>query len=77
MRHQDVVDAAQLGVDLEAEVGEGLRRRLHYVLHLHALGGHAEESVTHPLHLGCGMWETQSDEINITKHADPLPIQHL
>ncbi len=53
MRHQDVVDASQLGVDLEAQVGEGLRGRFHYVLHLHALGGHAEEGVTHPLHLSC------------------------
>ncbi len=53
MRHQDVVDASQLGVDLEAQVGEGLRRRLHYVLHLHTLGCHAEESIPHPLHLSC------------------------
>lgn len=59
MRHQDVVDAAQLGVDLEAEVGKGLRGRLHYILHLHALGGHAEEGVSHPLHLSCGKDDTE------------------
>lgn len=54
MRNQDVIDASQLDVDLEAEVGEGLWGRLHYVLHLHALGGHAQEGVSHPLHLSWG-----------------------
>lgn len=54
MRHQDVVDASQLGVDLEAQVGERLRGRLHYVLHLHTLSGHAKKGVPHPLHLSCG-----------------------
>lgn len=52
MRHQNIVDASQLGVDLEAEVGESLWGRLHHVLHLHTLGGHAEQRVAHPLHLG-------------------------
>ena len=41
MWDKDVVDAAQLDVDLEAEVGEGLGRRLHHVLHLHTLSGHS------------------------------------
>ena len=52
--HQDAVDAAQLDVDLEAEVGERLRRGLVDVLGLDALGGQAEDGVSHPLHLGCG-----------------------
>lgn len=65
MRHQDVVDASQLGVDLEAQVGEGLRGRLHYVLHLHTLGCHAKESVPHPLYLS---WRRkQMTKINTTK----------
>lgn len=51
MRNQDVVDAAQLGVDLEAKVGESLWGRLDYILHLHTLGGHAEERVADALHL--------------------------
>ena len=51
MRYQDVVDASQLDVDLEAEVGEGLRGRLHHILHLDALGGHAQEGVSYTLHL--------------------------
>lgn len=41
MGHQDIVDAPQLGVDLEAEVGEGLGGRLHHVLHLDTLSGHS------------------------------------
>lgn len=53
MRHQDVVDASQLGVDLEAQIGEGLRGGLHYVLHLHTLGCHAKERVPDPLYLSC------------------------
>lgn len=53
MRHQDVVDASQLGVDLEAQVGEGLRGGLHYILYLHTLGCHAKECITHPLYLSC------------------------
>ena len=48
---EDGVDAAQLHIDLEAEVGEGLGRRLVHVLHLYALRGHAEEGVAHSLHL--------------------------
>ena len=51
VRHQDVVDAPQLDVDLQAEVGEGLGGGLHHVLHLDTLGGHAQESVSHTLHL--------------------------
>ena len=54
VRHQDVVDAPQFGVDLQAEVGQGLGGRLHHVLHLDTLGGHAQQGVSHPLHLRCG-----------------------
>ena len=53
MRHKDVVDAPQFGVDLQAEVGQGLRGGLHHVLHLDALGGHAQQGVSHTLHLRC------------------------
>ena len=52
MRHQDVVDASQLHIDLEAEVGEGLRGRLHHILHLDTLRGHAQERVSHTLYFG-------------------------
>lgn len=62
MRHEDVVDASQLGVDLEAEVRESLRGRLDHILHLNTLGGHAEEGVSHPLHLSCGE-EPAGDQI--------------
>jgi hypothetical protein len=48
---EDGVDAAQLGIDLEAEVGEHLRRRPRHVLGLDALGGDAQHAVPHPLHL--------------------------
>lgn len=51
MRHQDVVDSSQLGVDLEAQVGEGLRGRLHYIFHLDTLGRHAKKSVTNTFDL--------------------------
>lgn len=54
VRNQDVVDSSQFDVDLEAEVWEGLGGRLHHILHLHTLSGHAEEGVTHTLHLRCG-----------------------
>ena len=57
VRHQDVVDASQLHIDLEAEVGEGLRGRLHYVLHLDTLRGHAQERVSHTLYLRYGRLE--------------------
>lgn len=49
--HQYVVNAAQLDVDFEAEVGEGLGGRLHYVLYLHTLGGHSQKCVSNTLHL--------------------------
>lgn len=66
MRHQDVVDASQLGVDLEAQVGEGLRGRLHYVLHLHTLGCHAKESVANPLYLSWRQKQTPKIKITLT-----------
>ena len=51
VRDQDVVDSSQLDVDLEAEVGQRLGRRLHHVFHLDTLRGHAQEGVSHTLHL--------------------------
>lgn len=57
--HQDIVDSPQLDIDLEAEVGEGLGGRLHHVLHLDTLSGHAQESVSYPLHLRCGTRTTE------------------
>lgn len=51
MRHQDVVDPSQFGIDLQTKVGQGLRGRLHHVLHLDALRGHAQKCVAHSLHL--------------------------
>lgn len=53
MRHKDVVDPAKLDVDLEAEVGKGLRGGFHHVLDLDALRGHSQEGVPNTLHLGC------------------------
>ena len=57
VRHQNVVDASQLHIDLEAEVGEGLRGCLHHVLHLDTLRGHAQERVSHTLYLRYGWLE--------------------
>jgi hypothetical protein len=51
-RHQDRVDAAQFDVDLQAEVGQRLRRSLVHVLGLHALSGHPQDGVADPLHFG-------------------------
>jgi hypothetical protein len=48
---QDGIDAAQLHIDLETEIGEGLGRGLVHILHLYALRRHAKEGVPHPLHL--------------------------
>jgi hypothetical protein len=48
---EDGVDAAQLRIDLEAEVGEHLGRRPGHVLGLDALRGDAKHAVPHPLHL--------------------------
>jgi hypothetical protein len=48
---EDGVDAPQLCIDLEAEVGEHLGRRTGHVLGLDALGGDAQHAVAHPLHL--------------------------
>ena len=49
---QDVVDSAQLDIDLQAEVGERLGGGLLHVLHLDTLGGHAQHRVPDTLHLG-------------------------
>lgn len=51
VRDQDVVDATQFDVDLEAEVRKGLRRRLHHIFDLDTLGSHAKEGVSNTLHL--------------------------
>ncbi len=51
--HQNRVDAAQLHVDLQAEVGEGLWRCLVHILRLHALRRQSEHDVTDAFHLGC------------------------
>lgn len=53
LRQKDVVDSAQLDIDLETEVGEGLWSGLLHVLHLHTLGGHAQHRVAHTLDFGC------------------------
>ena len=50
--YEDAVDSAQFDIDLETEVGEGLSRWLHHILHLHTLRGHTQQRVSHPLHLG-------------------------
>ena len=50
---KNAVDAAQLDVDLEAEVGQRLRRGLVDVLGLHALGRQPKHDVPNPLHLRC------------------------
>lgn len=52
MGYQNVVDATQFSIDLEAEVRECLRGGLHYILHLDTLGCHAEQSISNTLHLG-------------------------
>lgn len=54
VRHKDVVDPAKLDVDLEAEVGKGLRGGFHHVLDLDTLRGHSQEGVPNAFHLSCG-----------------------
>ena len=48
---QYAVDASQLNVDLQAEVGKGLGRGTVHVLQLHTLRGHAQLCVPYTLHL--------------------------
>ncbi len=55
---QDVVDPTQLHVDLEAEVGQRLRRRLVHVLGLDALRREPEHDVSDALHLSCNTQRT-------------------
>lgn len=45
-----VVDATQLHVDFQTEVGEGLGRGLVHVLSLYTLGGQPKHDVSHTLH---------------------------
>ena len=67
---ENVVDAAELDVDLEAEVGERLWRCTSDVLCLDALGDEPEHDVSHPLHLGC---DTPGD---ITAASAALVLKH-
>merc|ERR1719507_253978 len=49
--HKDRVDTTKLDIDLETQIGQGLRGGLVHILRLHALRGYAEHSVPHPLDL--------------------------
>ena len=40
--YKDAVDASELDVDLEAEVGEGLGGGTEHIPHLHTLCGHSQ-----------------------------------
>lgn len=44
--YQYVVDATQFDIDLETEIGEGLRGGFNHILHLNALSGHSQKSVS-------------------------------
>lgn len=48
--HQDVVDTAQLDVDLETQVGKSLGRCLVDIFGLDTLGSHPKDCVAHSLH---------------------------
>lgn len=50
---KNVVDSTQFDINLEAEVGKGLRCGFLYILHLDTLRGHAKNSVSNTLHLSC------------------------
>lgn len=66
---QDVVHASQLDVDLQAEVGQGLRCGPLHILHLHTLCGHPQHRVPHALDLGCGARKTHTWQLS----PAPLP----
>lgn len=66
---QDVVHTSQFDIDLQAEVGQGLRCGPLNVLHLHALCGHPQHRVSHALHLGCGAQRTCTRQPRLA----PLP----
>lgn len=66
---EDVIDAAQLDVDLQTEVGEGLRCCLLNILHLHTLRGHAKYRVPNTFHLSCN---TQQDDKRTVLTHDQL-----
>lgn len=53
MGYQNVVDASQFDIDLETQVGEGLRGGLHHILHLNTLSGHSQKSVSDTFHFRC------------------------
>lgn len=68
---EDVVDAAQLDINLQTEVGESLRCRLLNILHLHTLCGHAKYRVPNTFHLS---YKTHQDEkIPIKSTAAVIP----
>ena len=86
LRQEDVVHAAQFDIDLQTEVGQGLRRGPLHVLHLHALRGHAQHGISHTLDLSCqenGVLSTapQRSSAHPTRHCtcsqarDPAPCQ--
>lgn len=58
MGYEYVVDAAQFDVDLETQVGEGLRGGLHHILYLNALSGHSQKSVSNTFHF---RWRTRTE----------------
>lgn len=57
---KNVVDSTQFDINLEAEVGKGLRCGLLYILHLDTLCSHAKNSVSNTLHLGYENYSVQS-----------------
>lgn len=77
MGYQDIVDASQFSIDLQTQVGQGLRGRLHYVFHLHTLRGHAEKSVTHSLHLSWRQTHREDDPADIHNMSLKANSKHL
>lgn len=48
---EDVINTTQLDIDLQTEVGEGLRCCLLNILHLHALRCHSKYRIPNTFHL--------------------------
>lgn len=61
---EDVIYPTQLDVDLQTQVGEGLRSRLLNILHLHTLRRHAKYCVANTFHLRCGAGQTYEEAIH-------------
>lgn len=72
VRHKDVVDPAKLDVDLEAEVGKGLRGGFHHVLDLDTLRGHSQEGVPNALHLSCRQRKQMRKQMNTQAISNAL-----